>query len=78
MAKTKVVLNRSGIRELLRSREMLAFVEAQAEAMLRRCGSGYERDSFVGKNRVNAMIWPSSFKAQRDNQKNNTILKAMK
>lgn len=78
MAKTKIVLNRSGVRELLRSREMLTVVEEQAEAMLRRCGSGYERDSYIGKNRVNAMVWPSSFKAQRDNKKNNTILKAMK
>lgn len=76
--KTKVTLNRYGIRDLLRSQEMKAVCEEHATAIRMRCGDGYKADSFIGKNRVNAMVWAESIKAKRENTKNNTIIKAMK
>lgn len=78
MAKIKVKLNRQGVRALLRSEEMRAICAEQARDIRDRCGEGYETDSYTGKNRVNAMVWPSTAKARQDNTHNNTLLKAMK
>lgn len=78
MAKVKVVLNRSGVRELLRSREMKAACADQARAVCARCGTGYTTDTYTGQNRVNAMVWPDTTEARRDNAENNTLLKALK
>lgn len=78
MAKIRVKLNRSGVKALLKSAEMKTICKEHADAIRARCGDGYESDSYTGKNRVNAMVWPSSAKARQDNANNNTILKALK
>jgi len=78
MADVKIVLNRSGVRELLRSPEMLQICEEHAGDVLGRCGDGYKTDSRTGKNRVNAMVYADTCQARADNLKNNTILKALK
>jgi len=74
----KVKLNRAGVKALLRSEEMRAICEKHASDIVRRCGEGYETDSFVGRNRVNVMVSASTYEAKRDNAENNTILKAVK
>ena len=74
----KVKLNRTGVKALLRSEEMRAICEKHASDIVRRCGEGYETDSFVGRNRVNVMVSASTYEAKRDNAENNTILKAVK
>lgn len=76
--KVKVVLNREGVRELLKSEEMMAVCSEHASQIMERCGAGYEMDAYVGKNRVNAMVTASSYQAKADNMKNNTLLKAVK
>ena len=78
MAKVKVVLNRSGVRALLRSEEMKAVCAEKAQAVCARCGTGYATDTYTGKNRVNAMVWADTTQAKRDNAENNTLLKALK
>lgn len=78
MADVKIVLNRSGVRELLRSPEMLQICEEHAGVVLDRCGDGYKTDGHTGKNRVNAMVYADTYQAKADNLKNNTILKALK
>lgn len=77
MSKIRIELNREGVRELLRSPEMLAICEEQARAVAARCGGGYEVDSMVGRNRVNAAVSASTKEAIQDNLKNNTVLKAI-
>lgn len=74
----KFKLNRSGVRALLQSDEMQAVLKEKASEISRRAGAGYEQDIHVGKNRANAMIWPESHAAKRDNMKNNTLLKAVR
>ena len=74
----KVKLNKAGVRAMLRSPEMLAICEKHASDIARRCGEGYETTSFVGRNRVNAMVSASTYEAKRDNAENNTIIKAVK
>ncbi|WP_281523178.1 hypothetical protein [Mogibacterium timidum] len=76
MAKFK--LNRSGVRELLRSDGIMEECSRHAKRIQNRCGDGYEVTTHVGKNRVNASVYAKTIKARKDNSKNNTLLKAMK
>lgn len=78
MAKMKFKLNYSGVGQLLKSAEMQKVLEKKATDIKNRCGDGYEHDVYVGKNRANAMVYPDSYAAKRDNMKNNTILKAVR
>lgn len=78
MAKARIKLNKSGVREVLKSTEMQSICNEHAQRIVGKCGSGYKTDSFVGKNRCNAMVWAGTYRAKRDNSKNNTILKAVK
>ena len=79
MAKVKIKLNRKAVRDqLLKSDAMANICKAQAEAMAARCGNGYAADVHVGKNRVNASVYPATKEAARDNLNNNTILKAVR
>ncbi len=75
---TKFQLNRSGVRELLRSDELMAECSNHAKRIQSRCGDGYEMTTHVGKNRVNASVHAKTIKARKDNSKNNTLLKAMR
>jgi hypothetical protein len=77
MAKVKIVLNRSGVRALLRSDESEAFCQALAQKAADSLGEGYEVSSYKGKNRVNASVRAETYQAKSDNLKNNTILKAV-
>lgn len=77
MAKVRIELNRAGVRELLKSDEMQAICKEQAGKIQRRAGTGYVSDTFVGKNRCNASVWPESPEAKRDNLKHNALLKAV-
>lgn len=77
MAKVKFELNRDGVRELLRSKEMMDICSEYANNALGRLGDGYEVTTHTGANRVNAEVAAQSFSAKRENLKSNTILKAV-
>lgn len=77
MAKVKIVLNRSGVRALLRSDESEAFCQTLAQKVADRLDEGYEVTTYKGKNRVNASVKAVSYKAKKENLENNTILKAV-
>lgn len=78
MAKIKVKLNSAGVRELLKSSEMQAVLEAKATQIVQSAGPGYEIDRYTGVNRVNVGIYPATKSARSDNFRNNTLLKAVK
>ena len=77
MANVLVELNPDGVRQLLRSPEMMSICSAQAQAIAARAGAGYEVSTYTGRNRVNASVHAATRKARRDNVKNNTLLKAL-
>ena len=54
MSSVKIELNGAGIRELLKSPEIAAACEKQAERMTRATGVPYVADVYVGRTRVNA------------------------
>lgn len=74
----RVELNRAGVRELLRSEEMMAECKKYADAALGRLGDGYEVTTRVGRNRVNAEVAAVTFDARRENSENNSILRALR
>ena len=78
MSSLKFKLNRSGVRELMKSAEMQSVLTNYASNIRNRCGNGYEQDIYVGSNRANAMVSAATAEAKRDNKKNNTLLKAVR
>lgn len=77
MSNVRIELNRDGVRELLRSKEMMAICEDHANKALERLGEGYVATTMTGKNRVNASIYAESYEARKENAENNTIIKAL-
>lgn len=71
-------LNREGVRELMRSPAMMNVCRDYAGRALERLGDGYEADTHVGTNRVNAMVSAKSYQAKKENSESNTILKAVR
>lgn len=77
MANVKVTLNRSAVRSLLRSEEVMQVCKDLAYSAQSTLGEGYSVSCKVGKNRVNASIGAVTPEARRENSKHNTILKAV-
>lgn len=75
---SKFVLNYSGVAELMKSPAMVDLLREKAKSIQDKAGDGYEISSYVGKNRANVSVKTKSRKAIRDNNKNNTLLKAMR
>ena len=78
MANVDFELNRDGVRELLRSDEMMKVCSEYASASLSRLGDGYSMDTRRGKNRVNAQVTAETFAARHENAKSNSILKSLR
>lgn len=78
MSKVKFELNRSGVASLMKSSNMQKVISKHATNIKNRSGQGYAQDVYVGKNRVNAMVWAETKEARKDNLENNTILKSVK
>lgn len=78
MSNVRIELNSDGVKQLLKSSEMMAICSEQARNIRNRCGDGYATDTCTGKNRVNAMVYADTPQAKKDNSAHNTILKAMK
>ena len=78
MAKIDIKLNRSGVRELLRSDEMLQICKDYAYSAQAKLGDGYEVTYMKGKNRANAEVAAVTWKAKVANWRNNLILKALR
>ena len=76
MSKVKFKLNRAGVRELMKSQEMMNVVTDYADQIRGRAGEGYEVSQFVGRNRVNASVFAAIYEALQDNYEHNTLLKA--
>lgn len=73
MAKVKVVLNREGVREMLRSQEMLDICRNAAAGIQSNYGSDTELSEYVGKSRVNVSVIANYDEASTDN----SLLKAV-
>ena len=77
MAKVKFELNREGVRDLLRSKEMMDVCQEYANNALGKLGDGYEVTTHTGSNRVNAQVAAVTYAAKKENLSDNTIIKAV-
>jgi hypothetical protein len=77
MAKVKFELNKEGVRELLRSKEMMDACTEYANNALAKLGDGYEVTTHTGANRVNAEVAAVTNAARSENLRDNTIIKAV-
>ncbi|MCR5451949.1 MAG: hypothetical protein K6F00_04905 [Lachnospiraceae bacterium] len=77
MAKVRVVLNTEGVRDLLRSKEMMDVCQEYANNALGKLGDGYEVTTHTGTNRVNAQVAAVTYAAKKENLSDNTIIKAV-
>lgn len=73
----KFVLNRQGVRELLQSSNMQSILVEKASNVASSAGSGYAFNFKVGKNRGIASVYADTYEARKDNNENNTLLKAI-
>ena len=71
-------LNRAGVAELMKSKDMQKVLERYATKARNKAGRGYEQDLYVGRNRANARVWAATKEAQSENLKNNTLLKSVR
>lgn len=79
MGDLKVVLNREGVRSLLRSVEMMSYCTELAHGIQGRAGEGYEISKHTGPNRVNVSVSVASAAAASENRGgNNKLLKAVR
>lgn len=74
----KFELNYNGVAELMKSPAMIEVLRDKARGIQEAAGEGYEVSSYVGKSRANVSVKTKTKKAIRDNNKNNTLLKAMR
>lgn len=77
MADFKFELNTSGVKDLMRSPEMMEICKGYADAALQKLGDGYEVTTMTGKNRAIASVSAVSKDAYRENLEDNSILKAV-
>lgn len=77
MSKVKVELNRAGVRELLKSEEVMSVLKSEAQKRAAAAGNGYTVNTYVGKNRCNAEILAETKEARRDNLQNNTLVRVI-
>ncbi len=71
-------LNKEGVKQLMRSQEMMNVCKSYADKSIASLGQGYEVSTYVGENRVNAEVGAISYRARKENLQNNTILKSLR
>lgn len=73
----KIEMNDKGIRELLKSPEIMSACQKAGEAVAKQAGSGHRVDAFTGFDRAHVMIYANTQKAQKKTLKDNTLIKAL-
>jgi len=77
MAKIKFKWNMAGFEAVRRLPGVAEDINRRAEAIATAAGDGYEASPYDGKTRHRASIFARTKRAQRDNAKNNTLVKSV-
>lgn len=70
----RIVLNRKGVRDLLRSPQVKADLERRAKAIAAAAGPGHAVDSETGRNRARAAVFTDDPAAMAAEAKNHQLL----
>lgn len=73
----KVVLNRSGVRALLRGVEVQAELKRRADRIAAAAGEGHIVDPHLGPNRARVAIVTDTFEAMRSEATDRTLTRAL-
>lgn len=76
-SKFKFELNSDGVRELLKSNQMKKVLKDYTDAISDKAGSGYYGSVIEVSDRAKGFVHTTTKQAQKDNLKNNTLLKAL-
>ena len=71
-------LNLEGLNELMKSPEMMQICKEYANNAQAKLGDGYEVKTYTLNYVSAAKVQATTYKARKDNAKNNTILKALR
>lgn len=77
MANVRIVLNRRGVRELLRSREIQADLERRAQRIAAAAGPGHEVTVEQGRNRARAAVRTDTIDAMISEATDHTLTRAL-
>lgn len=78
MNKLQFKLNKSAVRELLKSGQMKTILDEKATGIADAAGTGYEHRGHLSDQRYIVNVYADTPEAKRDNLKNNTLLKAVR
>lgn len=78
MSNVKFKLNRAGVGQLLKSGEMQAVIASKANTVQNRAGDGFTAETYIGRDRVRAIIKAETYEAYQECLENNTLLKALR
>lgn len=72
-------LNEEGVRELLRSDEMIEVLESYAGQVAKDAGTGFGTSTYTGEKRANVSVrvFAETEQAEQDNYENNTLLRSL-
>lgn len=77
MARSRIVLNRRGVRELLRSSEVLRDMRRRAEVIAQRAGDGMVASAMVGAGRARASVITATAKAREAEARHRALTRAI-
>lgn len=77
MARVKIRLNRSGVRELLKGEELRGECEKYARSIQSAAGPDYEMETRSYPERSGAAVYPANESGYYDNLRNNTLVKSL-
>ena len=77
MAKVVIELDSAGMNEFLHSEDIVGICKDIADSAAAKLGPGYETDTWMGTSRGIASVKAVTEEAVRDNEENNTIIKAL-
>lgn len=76
MANVRIVLNRRGVRDLLRSRDVLRDLERRGNAIARAAGAGHRVESEIGPNRARVAVITDTTEAVISEATDRTLTRA--
>lgn len=78
MSNLRIELNSDGVRELLKSPEMMGICRELANGIANRAGDGFELSEYTGRNRVNVSVHAETKEAMQACLKDNVLVKAVR
>jgi len=77
MATTRVVVNSAGVRDILRSKEVMHELESIGKRIAAAAGKGYEVQTYVGKNRDRVTVRTATDDARLIEATKHNLLRAL-